>query len=199
MVNQFRENAPQSGHEFGAPFDRTDRSSSFTGTAAAENLLAWLKDAHAMEKQAETMLSTLAGRIESYPEVRKLLEEHLQETRGQAERLEGCIVRLGGDTSTVKDLMGRFMASAQGMSGMFVSDEIVKGYMASYTFEHMEVIAYRILVATAELLGDEETAAACRDILAQEERMAARLADFAPVMTQQFLLRSETPDVTAKH
>jgi len=192
MVNQFKEGASQSGHEFGAPFDRPDHTSTFTGEATADNLLAWLKDAHAMEKQAETMLSAMAGRIDSYPEVRTMLEEHLQETHVQAEQLERCIVRLGGDTSTVKDLMGKFMASAQGMSGMFVSDEIVKGYMASYTFEHMEIIAYKVLIAAAELLNDAETASVCKSILAQEERMAARLSEFAPVATQQFLMRSET-------
>jgi len=199
MVNQFREGASQSGHEFGAPFDRRESPVSFTGEATADSLLAWLKDAHAMEKQAETMLSAMADRIDSYPEVRAMLQEHLQETRSQAEQLESCIVRLGGDTSTVKDLMGKFMASAQGMSGMFVSDEIVKGYMASYTFEHMEIMAYRVLIAAAELLDDAETAAVCKRILAQEERMAARLAEFAPTLTQQFLMRSETPGLDAKH
>lgn len=199
MVNHYKDGAPQSGHEFGAPFDREDHTSSFTGEATAENLLAWLKDAHAMEKQAETMLSAMAGRIDSYPEVRAMLQEHLEETRVQAEQLESCIVRLGGDTSTVKDLMGKFMASAQGMSGMFVSDEIVKGYMASYTFEHMEIIAYKVLIATAELLHDAQTAEVCRRILSQEERMAGMLADNAALVTQQFLLRSETPGLDAKN
>jgi ferritin-like metal-binding protein YciE len=32
--------------------------------------------------------------------------------------------------------MGKSMAMGQGMSGAFVEDEIVKGSMASYTFEH---------------------------------------------------------------
>lgn len=192
MVNQFREGASQSGHEFGAAFDRKESPSTVPGGTTTESLLAWLKDAHAMEKQAETMLSAMSSRIDSYPEVRSMLEEHLEETRSQAEQLERCIERLGGDTSTFKDLMGKFMASAQGMSGMFVSDEIVKGYMASYTFEHMEIIAYKVLIAAAELLNDGETASVCKSILAQEERMAARLSEFAPVATQQFLMRSET-------
>ncbi|HYI94017.1 MAG TPA: DUF892 family protein [Bryobacteraceae bacterium] len=48
-----------------------------------------------------------------------------------------------GDTSTLKDMAGKVIAFGQGMSGMFVEDEIVKGTMASYTFEHMEASAYR--------------------------------------------------------
>jgi len=34
-----------------------------------ERLNQWLRDAHAMELQAEHMLNGLAGRIESYPEL----------------------------------------------------------------------------------------------------------------------------------
>ena len=38
-----------------------------------ERLLHWLRDAHAMEKQAETMLSGMEGRIENYPHLRRRL------------------------------------------------------------------------------------------------------------------------------
>lgn len=34
---------------------------------AVEHLLDWLRDAHAMEEQAETMLTSLARGIETYP------------------------------------------------------------------------------------------------------------------------------------
>ena len=32
-----------------------------------EDLMDWLRDAHGMEKQAETMLAATSARIESYP------------------------------------------------------------------------------------------------------------------------------------
>lgn len=48
-----------------------------------ENLLDWLRDAHAMEQQAEQMLKAQASRIEHYPIVKARIEEHLQETLGQ--------------------------------------------------------------------------------------------------------------------
>lgn len=35
--------------------------------SAQERLMEWLRDAHAMKQQAETMLSSLASRIENYP------------------------------------------------------------------------------------------------------------------------------------
>ena len=63
----------------------------------------WLRDAHAMEKQAETMLSGMEERIEHYPHLRKRLAQHLKETQHQAQRLDDALGRLGGSTSAVKD------------------------------------------------------------------------------------------------
>jgi ferritin-like metal-binding protein YciE len=164
-----------------------------------EHLMDWLRDAHAMEKQAETMLSAMAGRIENYPEVKTKIEEHLAETTRQANMLQSCIERRGGDTSTIKDLMGKFVAMGQGMSGAIVNDEIIKGSMASYTFEHMEIAAYKVLIAAAETCGDPETSAVCQRILQEEEAMAKWLSENLPVVTEQFLARSSVAGATAKH
>ena len=71
-----------------------------------ENLMVWLRNAHAMEEQAETMLTALAGRTGDYPEVKALIEKHLAETQRQAESLQECIKRRGGNTSTLKDMAG---------------------------------------------------------------------------------------------
>jgi len=167
--------------------------------SAEERLMEWLRDAHAMEQQAETMLSSMASRIEHYPDVKAKIEAHLAETRQQASQLASCIERRGGDTSTVKDLAGKFMAFGQGLSGMFVSDEIIKGAMASYTFEQMEIAAYRVLIATAEQVGDPETSSVCARILREEEDMARWLSDNLAALTQRYLVREETPELTAQH
>lgn len=55
---------------------------------ADERLMQWLRDAHAMEKQAETMLSGMEERIENYPQFRKRLD---------------ALGRLGGSASTLKE------------------------------------------------------------------------------------------------
>jgi len=89
-----------------------------------DRLLVWLRDAHAMEKQAETMLTAQASRIESYPDLKGKIEEHLAETRRQSDMLQSCIERRGGDTSTLKDLMGKFAAMGQGLGGAVMDDEI---------------------------------------------------------------------------
>jgi ferritin-like metal-binding protein YciE len=114
-------------------------------TEAREHLLAWLKDAHAMEQQAETMLTSQISRLKHYPDLKRKLEEHLEETRRQAQLIDDCIKQNGGDTSAVKDVMGKMTAFGQGLSGLFVDDEVIKGSLASCTFEHMEIASYEIL------------------------------------------------------
>jgi ferritin-like metal-binding protein YciE len=166
---------------------------------AKERLAQWLRDAHAMEEQAETMLSSQAGRLENYPVLRERISKHVEETRSQAKRIEGCLERMGESTSTMKDTTGKMVAMAQGMSGLFVGDEVMKGTMAGYTFEHMEIASYRILIATAEAAGDAETKRVCEEILREEEAMAQWLASQMPETTRQFLARDAEPGVTAKH
>lgn len=154
-----------------------------------EHLVNWLRDAHAMEQQAEQMLKAQASRIENYPKMKARVEQHLEETRGQQKLLEGCLERLGGSPSAVKDTMGTMAAMGQGLAGMFASDEIVKGAMASYVFEHMEIASYTALIAAAKQAGDAETQRVCEQILAQEEAMAQWVLDNLPEVTQTFMLR----------
>lgn len=167
--------------------------------SAEERLMEWLRDAHAMEEQSETMLSALAKRIENYPEVKAQVERHIEETRRQARDLRGCIERRGGDSSTFKDLMGKFVAMGQGLSGVVVGDEIVKGAMATYTFEHMEIASYNVLIAAAETVGDSQTRSVCERNRGEEEAMADWFRRQLPAITAKYLGREETPGVTAKH
>ena len=137
--------------------------------SAKERLLQWLRDAHAMEEQAEDMLSSQAKRLENYPELRSRIEQHLQETRRHAEEVRGCIERHGSSKSVIKDMTGTVVAVGQGLSGLFVGDEVVKGSLADYTFEHMEIASYKTLIAAAEECGDSETKQVCQNILREEE------------------------------
>src|SRR5262245_26901137 len=95
-----------------------------------EHLMHWLRDAHAMEEHAEQMIRATADRLKNYPELRLKLVEHLEETRRQAVAIRGCIERRGGKISVVKDLAARTTAIAQGLSGLFFGDEVVKALQA---------------------------------------------------------------------
>ncbi len=167
-------------------------------TEPRERLEQWLRDAHAMEEQAESILMGQIERLESYPELRSRMELHLKETRAQGEQVRRCLQAIGVDNSAIKDLAGKATAFFQNFSGLFASDEVMKGALASYTFEHMEIASYRILVATAERAGQPEVARICRDILKEEEAMAEWLFEHLPALTESFLSRDQAEGVSAK-
>lgn len=167
-------------------------------TDRSQNLLTWLRDAHAMEQQAEKMLSAQASRLVHYPALRTRIEQHLEETRGQQQILEATLRRLGSQPSMIKDFGGKLMAFGQAVGGMAVSDEVIKGAMSGYVFEHMEIASYTVLIAAAGAANDVETQRACEEILMQEIAMADWILRNLPELTEAFLQRSEAPGVTAK-
>ena len=163
-----------------------------------EELNQWLRDAHAMEEQAEQMLSAQASRIKNYPEPSAGVERHLQETKSQRERLERCLERRGTSSSGMKDMAGKLTAMMQGIGGSMTSDEVAKGAMASYAFEHFEISAYKMLIAAAELAGDSETARVCEEICREEEAMAKQLEGLLPRIATTYLERSASGMAEAK-
>ena len=53
-------------------------------------------------------------------------------------------------------------------------------------------------MSTARQVGDNETARVCEEILRDEDAMADWLENNIPALTQQYLMRDETPGATAK-
>ena len=165
---------------------------------AKDRLLQWLRDAHAMEEQAITMLDSQVQRLEHYPELRGKLQQHLEETRAQLRTVEGCIERCGGSPSASKDFAAKTTAFFQGMSGIFTTDEVVKGAMAAYTFEHFDVSAYRSLIGAAKAAGATELVPELERLLNEEQAMADWLGEHLPTVTEQFLARESSRE-PAKH
>ena len=157
-------------------------------TKARENLAAWLRDAHAMEGQAITLLKTQIDRLENYPEAVPRLREHM---------VEQCLSRLGEDTSTLKTGTMKLAANIQGMMHAMSSDEVLKNALASHSFEHFEAASYCSLVAAAEDAGEPEIAHTCENIMQQELDMAGWVWDQLPVLTHKYLQRDEA-GMTAK-
>lgn len=161
-------------------------------------LIQWLRDAHAMEEQAETMLSGQLSRLDNYPELRERIRMHLDETKQQAIRLKGCLDSIGEGSSSFKDMGGKLTATAQSISGVFAGDEVMKGSLASYTFEHMEIASYTILIAAARAEGESEVVRVCEQNLREEEAMAEWLANNLGQTATTFLARAAADSDTAK-
>lgn len=163
------------------------------------HVIAWLRDAHAAEEQAKTMLSNMSGRLESYPELKARIDQHIEDTSRQAELVEGCLERLGDSPSTLKEMGTKLMGFGQAISGAFTNDEVAKGVLASYAFEHMEIASYRMLAAAAEEIGDSETAHVCEQILHEELAMAKWLEEHMQEITLKFLRLEAADDIQADH
>ena len=160
--------------------------------AARDHLLDWLRDAHAMEEQAKSLLTTQIERCEKYPELLPRLREHLNETEQQRQSIERGLQQLDSDTSTLKDLTTKFMANIQGMGHMMASDEVVKTALANHAFERFEAASYHILIAAAAQAGEPTLQRALAESLRQEDAMAEWVWQNIPPLTRKFLQLSHT-------
>lgn len=152
-------------------------------------LIDYLRDAYAMEQQALSVIDRQLDRLKSYPELSARLDQHRRETESQAERLEACLHRLGTDTSSLKTGMAKLSTNLQAMMNTFAGDEVVKDMISNYTFEHYEVVNYKILATTADAAGQPEVARVAREILAEEEQMIRWLDQNLDPIIRQYIAR----------
>ena len=100
-------------------------------SSARENLIQWLRDAHAMEVGTLDDLESLAARVESFPDLRARLQQHIEETDGQERRLKELLERLGSSTSAVREAVSRVAGNVQAAVGSLFSDEVLKNTIAA--------------------------------------------------------------------
>lgn len=156
-------------------------------TDPKDHFLSWLRDAHAGEEQAVTMLNGLAKQVGDYPELKARVEQHAVESERHGELIRECLQHHDSDVSMLKETGTKLMGLGQGVSGMFTSDNVAKGILAGYSFEHMEIASYKMLIAAAHKIGDVETARVCEEILQDELAMAKWLEDHLEEITGRFL------------
>ncbi|MBN3723920.1 ferritin-like domain-containing protein [Burkholderia sp. Ac-20379] len=161
-----------------------------TKRSVDEHLDEWLRDAHAMEEQAGTMLAAMARRLERYPALKARIEQHLRETQEHARMIRECVGRRGSDVSALRDFGARSLAALQAFTAMFSSDEPVKNAISCFAFENFQVAAYRTLIATARSAGDAATLTVCERILPEEIAMAHWLEQHLPEIVNAYLARA---------
>lgn len=145
-----------------------------------------LKNAHAMENQALSIMKPQVKRIENYPDIAAKLEEHITETEGQIARLEEILTSLAEDHSSLKDLALSFTGSMAAMAHSVAGDEILKNSFANFAFENFEIAAYKSLITIAELGGHEGPVSGLKQSLDQEIAMAAWLEENLRPTTVKF-------------
>jgi len=141
-----------------------------------ETLLAYLRDVHALERQAIELLEAGAERVDD-EQLESAFRDHLEETRHHVERIEHLLRVRGARPSRIKDVV--LKAGGLNLSAFFGAqpDSTTKLAGFSFAFEQLEVAAYELLGRVALRAGDEEVAAAAEEILAEERLAAERVAE----------------------
>ena len=156
-----------------------------------------LKNAHAMENQALSIMKPQVARIENYPQVKDRLDQHIRETEGQMARLDELLRSFGEDSSSLKDMALSAAGAMAAMGHSMAGDEILKNSFANFAFEHFEIAAYKSLLTIAELGGFPQAVSALQANLKEEVAMAAWLDDNLRSVTVQFASLKEMGE-TAK-
>jgi ferritin-like metal-binding protein YciE len=140
-----------------------------------------LRDLYNAEKQLTKALPKLA-KAASHPDLKELIEAHLEETENQVSRLEQ-VFELLDERARGKHCAGIAGIIEEGstlLDGEFDGAVLDAGIIAgAQRAEHYEIGAYGSVIAWANQLGLQEVATLLKDTLAEEETADKKLSALA--------------------
>ncbi len=145
-----------------------------------------LKNAHAVEKQALSIMTPQVSRIENYPEVADRLRLHIDETNGQIARLDEILTEFDTSGSALKDLGLSMSGGMAAMAHTVAGDEIIKNSFANYAFEHFEIASYKSLLVLAQDGGFARAVPLLEQSLGEEVSMAQWIDESLPLVTRRY-------------
>lgn len=158
-----------------------------TDSVWREVFVSGLKNAHALEHQALSLMDRQIERARNFEEVADQLRAHRVETEQQIVRLETLLGGFDEDPSGLKDAALSMTGSMAALGHVFAEDEVLKNAFANFAFENYEAAAYRGLIILAQQ-GDYGVALdPLNETLEEELRMARWVDDSLPHLTEKFL------------
>jgi ferritin-like metal-binding protein YciE len=141
-----------------------------------EELVKYLADAHAIEAQAIQMLEAAPKIVGDVPQLEKLFEDHLAETKAQQEVVKARLDAHDASPNKLQDAALRL--GALNLGGFFKAQPDTPAKLAgfAYAFEHLEIGGYAQLKRVAERAGDSETVRVAERIEAEERAAANAIA-----------------------
>jgi ferritin-like metal-binding protein YciE len=158
-----------------------------TNMTAKEVFVDGLRNAHALEKQALSIMQPQIERLEHYPEVLSLLERHYHETENQIARLEEIFDTMGESASGFKDAAMSMTGTMSALGHSLAADEILKNSFANYAFENFEIASYTSLITAAELCGATAAVPLLERTLEEEQQMADALSANLESVTRRYI------------
>jgi ferritin-like metal-binding protein YciE len=140
-----------------------------------------LRDIYHAEKQILKALPKMAKSAQ-HPELRSAFEAHLEQTRGQVERLEQVFEQLdvakrGKRCEAMEGLIEEARANMEEIEDNSVLD--VGMIISAQKVEHYEIAGYGSLVALANQLGHKEVASLLEQTLNEEKEADKKLNQVA--------------------
>jgi ferritin-like metal-binding protein YciE len=155
-------------------------------------LLEELRDIYHAEKQLVRALPKMAKKAKS-DELRQAFEHHLEETKGQVERLDQVFQQLDSRSSGKRcEAMEGLIEEAKEMMEEISTPEVLDAAMiaAAQKVEHYEIASYGSVQALAEALGHTEAARLLEDTLNEEKSADQKLNQIALSSVNQTALRT---------
>ena len=139
-----------------------------------DELVKHIDEALAMEQNVLPMLDGMIATTDD-EEIKNELRHHKVETEQHAERMQRRLEAHGASPSMVKEAGGIAGALMKSVLDMARPEKAGRNARDGYATEHMEIAAYELLARIAARAGDEETAAAAREIVGEEQAMAKKI------------------------
>ena len=151
-----------------------------------------LKNSHAAARECRTMIEAQAKRLDSYPDLKERLEQHIVEKDRQLERLERILEAVGESPSALKDTAASIMASAGNVVNAAAGDEVLKGSMGLLAMAKFEGAGYETLLLFGEAAGANGALRLLQQCLSEERAMASFVEEHLRPTGMRFLqLQSE--------
>ena len=157
-----------------------------------------LKDIYSAEKQAIRAYPKLAKAVTS-PELQEALKTHLEETKGQVERLDRVfeILAKRGTGKTCEAMKGLIT------EGQEILEEVEQGSVrdvaliaSAQRMEHYEIAAYGTVATLAKAMGQTEIAQLLAQTLEEEKNTDKKLTGVSKAVNKQAIseLEQEEPE-----
>ncbi len=140
-----------------------------------------LKDLYSAEKQAIEALPKMAQKAAD-PQLKQMLEKHLEETKGQKERLDQVFELLGMSAGRKKcEAMAGLVAESEELIDEKAEPEVKDAGLiaAAQRMEHYEISGYGTAAHYAERLGKKDVAKLLQQTLQEEQKTDTLLNDLA--------------------
>jgi ferritin-like metal-binding protein YciE len=135
----------------------------------------WLKDLHAVERQAAVALR-VARRVVGDPELIAELDDHLAQTEAHRAEVERQLRARAAGISRARDAAATLNRMGFVLYTTLTPDTPGKLLADSFAYENFEIAAYRMLAHAARRAGEEALRRSALEICAEEEAMADRVA-----------------------